>query len=60
MTDPHTTEWIAEEFRASLRRMQANAWRQGYTAGNSNAMRRMSDEPKALISPNPYWEKSND
>jgi hypothetical protein len=32
----------------------ADAWDRGYTSGHSNAMRRMSDEPDAPTSPNPY------
>lgn len=32
----------------------AQAWGQGYASGHSNAMRRMSDEPDAPTSPNPY------
>lgn len=30
------------------------AWDEGYTSGHSNAMRRMSDEPNAPTTPNPY------
>lgn len=30
------------------------AWDQGYASGSSNAMRRMSDEPSAPKTPNPY------
>jgi hypothetical protein len=32
----------------------AAAWDQGYRSGLSNAMRRMSDEPNAPTTPNPY------
>ena len=32
----------------------AKAWDRGYVAGHSNAMRRMSDEPNAPSSRNPY------
>lgn len=32
----------------------AEAWDKGYVAGHSDAMRRMSDEPNAPTSPNPY------
>ncbi|HET7327866.1 MAG TPA: hypothetical protein VFJ14_11350 [Nocardioidaceae bacterium] len=32
----------------------AEAWDKGYTSGHSNAMRRMSDEPHAPTTPNPY------
>lgn len=35
---------------------RAEAWDKGYTSGHSNAMRRMSDEPDAPTSPNPYRE----
>lgn len=30
------------------------AWQDGYTAGHSRAMRRMSDEPDVADAPNPY------
>jgi hypothetical protein len=40
----------------TLRLIQAAAWRQGYASGLSNAMRRMSDEPNAPITPNPYLD----
>jgi len=33
---------------------RAEAWDEGYTSGHSNAMRRMSDEPDAPTTPNPY------
>lgn len=33
---------------------RAEAWDQGYRSGLSNAMRRMSDEPNAPTTPNPY------
>ena len=32
----------------------AKAWDEGYRSGFSNAMRRMSDEPDAPTTPNPY------
>ena len=38
------------------RETAAKAWDRGYTAGHSNAMRRMSDEPNAPTSRNPYAE----
>lgn len=31
-----------------------DGWNEGYIAGHSNAMRKMSDEPNAPKSPNPY------
>lgn len=34
--------------------VKAEAWDEGRAAGFSNAMRRMSDEPNAPASPNPY------
>ena len=34
--------------------VRAEAWEEGYTSGHSNAMRRMSDEPDAPTTPNPY------
>ena len=37
-----------------VERAQGAAWDRGYTSGGSNAMRRMSDEPNAPTSPNPY------
>ena len=42
--------WLAQRDAA----VRAEAWDEGYTAGHSNAMRRMSDEPNAPTSPNPY------
>lgn len=30
------------------------AWDEGYASGHSNAMRRMSDEPNVVSTPNPY------
>lgn len=38
------------------RETAAKAWDRGYAAGHSNAMRRMSDEPHAPTSRNPYAE----
>lgn len=41
---------ITEEAARAL----AQAWEAGYTSGHSNAMRKMSDEPNAPTTPNPY------
>ena len=38
----------------TVRCIQAEAWEMGYRSGFSNAMRRMSDEPDAPSTPNPY------
>ncbi|UUW88371.1 hypothetical protein [Pimelobacter simplex] len=35
------------------------AWDEGYGSGHSNAMRRMSDEPNAPTTPNPYSEEAH-
>ena len=47
---------IAEALLASpaLATLRAHDWDKGYTSGHSNAMRRMSDEPNAPTTPNPY------
>jgi len=34
----------------------ADVWQAGYASGHSNAMRRMSDEPNAPTTPNPYQQ----
>lgn len=34
--------------------VRAQAWERGYASGHSNAMRRMSDEPSAPTTPNPF------
>lgn len=41
----------------TVRAIQHDAWEKGYASGFSNAMRRMSDEPDAPTSPNPYADK---
>lgn len=38
----------------AIRQQREIAWDEGYTSGHSNAMRRMSDEPDAPTTPNPY------
>ena len=43
---PVVARWLAEA--------RAEAWDEGYRSGHSNAMRRMSDEPNAPTTPNPY------
>jgi hypothetical protein len=40
------SDWVA--------RVRAETWAEGYRSGYSNAMRRMSDEPNAPTTPNPY------
>jgi hypothetical protein len=37
---------------------KAEVWRQGYVAGHSRAMRKMSDEPGVEPAPNPYEEST--
>ena len=44
-------------FAAIVRKTGERGWNEGYTSGHSNAMRRMSDEPNAPTSPNPYAAK---
>lgn len=43
-----------------LRSLKADVWDEGYTSGHSNAMRRMSDEPDAPTTPNPYRIEASD
>ena len=51
----------ARDFDRWLEQVKAEAWDEGYTSGRSNAMRRMSDEPKAPLTRNPYrQEKEKD
>lgn len=38
---------------------RAETWTNGYLSGYSNAMRRMSDEPDAPTTPNPYRSTEN-
>jgi hypothetical protein len=58
----HRAELTAAAVVAALnlperdRETAAKAWDRGYTAGHSNAMRRMSDELGAPTSRNPYAE----
>lgn len=48
---PTMVQAVEEHFE---RTVVAVAWDEGYTSGHSNAMRRMSDEPNAPTTPNPY------
>ena len=48
-----------EAFDRWLEQVKAEAWDQGYTSGMSNAMRRMSDEPKAPLTRNPYRQEQD-
>ena len=41
-----------------LEQVKAGAWDEGYTSGRSNTMRRMSDEPKAPLTHNPYRQET--
>ena len=57
---------IAEEptglpigFDRWLEQVKSEAWDEGYTSGRSNAMRRMSDEPKAPLTRNPYRKEQD-
>lgn len=47
---------LADALLASgvLDAVRGEAWDEGYRSGLSNAMRRMSDEPDAPTTPNPY------
>jgi hypothetical protein len=51
----HTSDTV-DHLEALITEEMAGAWDLGYTAGHSNAMRRMSDEPNAPTSPNPFRE----
>lgn len=48
------TDEIWDLVEPTVREAKAAAWSNGYASGFSNAMRRMSDEPNAPITPNPY------
>ncbi len=48
---PEHANWCETE---AFRKTSEEAWNQGYTSGHSNAMRKMSDEPDAPTTPNPY------
>ena len=52
--DPRWRAHLADRLAAAVREARAAAWDEGYTSGHSNAMRRMSDEPNAPTTPNPY------
>ena len=45
---------VRSMLEAAAPHMLADAWTSGYASGSSNAMRRMSDEPCAPATPNPY------
>lgn len=45
---------LRERVNELTREALAEAWDQGYASGHSNAMRRMSDEPNAPTTLNPY------
>jgi uncharacterized membrane protein len=57
-------EWLVETQRTNeealnvIETYMAHAWNLGYASGHSNAMRRMSDEPNAPRTPNPYKKES--
>jgi hypothetical protein len=46
--------YSAEELVRIVNHEKAEAWDEGYRSGLSNAMRRMSDEPDAPTTTNPY------
>lgn len=61
--DKHSSWWLnTDELRhafapilaAHESQARAEAWDEGYRSGSSNAMRRMSDEPSAPKTANPY------
>lgn len=52
--DPEATCELRAAVESILREHAERAWDEGYRSGHSNAMRRMSDEPNAPTSPNPY------
>lgn len=43
-----------------LAALLARVWDEGYKSGHSNAMRRMSDEPNAPTTPNPYRREGSE
>lgn len=45
---------VADYLEPIIRAREAKAWDGGYVSGHSNAMRRMSDEPDAPTTANPY------
>lgn len=49
--------WVTKY--ADHARREAEAWEEGYRSGFSNAMRRMSDEPEAPTTPNPYRSRAD-
>lgn len=58
--EEHALPWPCSEatrLAALLAEVRAEGWDKGYTSGHSNAMRRMSDEPDAPTTPNPYRVK---
>lgn len=50
----HITRERKELFEEKMRLACVKAWEQGYASGWSNASRRLSDEPNAPITNNPY------
>lgn len=51
---PELLSAITNLLAAHVTAAKAEAWDEGYASGHSNAMRRMSDEPNAPTTPNPY------
>lgn len=51
---------VKAAIEALVQEARAVAWQEGYTSGHSNAMRRMSDEPNAPSTPNPYRAEEGD
>ena len=51
---------VSKAIASIIEKREAVAWALGYTAGHSNAMRRMSDEPDAPTSPNPFIRKDSE
>lgn len=56
----NATRNFQDSLPVAMRQVQEAAWDQGYTSGHSNAMRRMSDEPNAPTTVNPYAKKGDD
>ena len=50
----HQSRTLTDTIAAEVLRQKADAWDEGYTSGNSRAMRWMSDEPNVEPGTNPY------
>ena len=48
---------LGGDFDRWLEQVKAEAWKQGYASGHSNAMRQIMGEPNASSTQNPYRSK---